>query len=54
MKNNTDGTLSFDICDISVANALNLYNTKTGDIKEILSRIVKYIEDNGDICMKEK
>lgn len=54
MKNNTDGTLSFDIGDISVANALNLYNTKTGDIKEILSRIVKYIEDNGGICMKEK
>ena len=54
MKNNTDGTLSFDIGDISVANALNLYNTKTGDIKEILSKIVKYIEDNGGVCLEEK
>lgn len=54
MKNNTDGTLSFDIGDISVASALNLYNTKTGDIKEILSKIVKYIEDNGGVCLEEK
>lgn len=54
MKNNSDGTLSYDVSDINILNELNLYNTKTGNVEEILNKIVKYIEDNGGICMKEK
>ena len=54
MKNNCDNSLSFDIEEWSIVNDLNLYNVKTGNPKEILDKIVKYIEDNGGVCLDEK
>lgn len=54
MKNNGDNSLSFDIEESSIVNDLNLYNVKTGNPKEILDKIVKYIEDNGGVCLDEK
>lgn len=54
MKNNSDGSLSYDIGDINIINDLDLYNIKTGEPKEILEKIVKYIKDNGGTCLEEK
>lgn len=54
MKNNSDGSLSYDIGDINIINDLDLYNIKTGEPKEILEKIVKYIKDNGGTCLEDK
>lgn len=54
MKNNGDNSLSFDIEESSIVNDLNLYNVKTSNPKEILDKIVRYIEDNGGVCLDEK
>ena len=54
MKNNGDNSLSFDIEDSSVINDLNLYNVQNGNPKDILDKIVKYIENNGGVCLDEK
>lgn len=54
MKNNSDGSLSYDVGDINIINDLDLYKIKTGDPKEILEKIVKYIKDNGGTCLEEK
>ena len=54
MKNNRDNSLSFDIEDSSVINDLNLYNVQNGNPKDILDKIVKYIENNGGVCLDEK
>lgn len=54
MKNNSDGSLSYDVGDINIINDLDLYNIKTGEPKEILEKIVKYIKDNGGTCLEEK
>ena len=53
MKNNADGSLSFDIDDLSIVNEFNLSNVKTGDPKEILDKIVVYVQDNGGVCLGE-
>lgn len=53
MKNNADGSLSFDIEDLSIVNEFNLSNVKTGEPKEILDKIVVYIQDNGGVCLDE-
>ncbi len=54
MKNNSDGSLSYDIGDINIINDLDLYNIKTGEPKEILEKIVKYIKDNGGTCLEDR
>lgn len=54
MKNNSDGSLSYDVGDINIINDLDLYNIKTGEPKEILEKIVKYIKDNGGTCLEDK
>lgn len=54
MKNNSDGSLSYDIGDINIINDLDLYNIKTGEPKEILAKIVKYIKDNGGTCLEDR
>lgn len=54
MKNNGDNSLSFDIEDSSVINDLNLYNVQNGNPKDILDKIVNYIENNGGVCLDEK
>lgn len=54
MKNNSDGSLSYDIGDINIINDLDLYNIKTGDPKEVLEKIVKYIKDNGGTCLEDR
>lgn len=54
MKNNSDGSLSYDVGDINIINDLDLYNIKTGEPKEVLEKIVKYIKDNGGTCLEEK
>ena len=54
MKNNSDGSLSYDVGDINIINDLDLYNIKTGDPKEVLEKIVKYIKDNGGICLEDR
>lgn len=54
MKNNSDGSLSYDIGDINIMNDLDLYNVKKGEPKEILEKIVKYIKDNGGICLEDR
>lgn len=54
MKNNSDGSLSYDIGDINIINDLDLYNIKKGEPKEILEKIVKYIKDNGGTCLEDK
>lgn len=54
MKNNSDGSLSYDIGDINIMNDLDLYNVKKGDPKEILEKIVKYIKDNGGTCLEDR
>lgn len=54
MKNNSDGSLSYDIGDINIMNDLDLYNIKTGDPKEVLEKIVKYIKDNGGTCLEDR
>lgn len=54
MKNNSDGSLSYDIGDINIMNDLDLYNVKKGEPKEILEKIVKYIKDNGGTCLEDK
>lgn len=54
MKNNSDGSLSYDVGDINIINDLDLYNVKKGEPKEILEKIVKYIKDNGGTCLEEK
>lgn len=54
MKNNSDGSLSYDVGDINIINDLDLYNIKTGDPKEVLEKIVKYIKDNGGICLENR
>lgn len=38
MKNNSDGSLSYDVGDINIINDLDLYNIKTGDPKEVLEK----------------
>lgn len=53
MKNNADGSLSFDIEDLSIVNEFNLSNVRTGEPKEILDKIVVYIQDNGGVCLDE-
>lgn len=54
MKNNSDGSLSYDVGDINIINDLDLYNIKTGEPKEILEKIVKYIKDNGGTCLEDR
>lgn len=54
MKNNSDGSLTYDIGDINIMNDLDLYNVKKGEPKEILEKIVKYIKDNGGTCLEDK
>lgn len=54
MKNNSDGSLSYDVGDINIMNDLDLYNVKKGEPKEILEKIVKYIKDNGGICLEDR
>lgn len=54
MKNNSDGSLSYDVGDINIMNDLDLYNIKTGDPKEVLEKIVKYIKDNGGTCLEDR
>lgn len=54
MKNNSDGSLSYDIGDINIMNDLDLYNVKKGEPKEILEKIVKYIKDNGGTCLEDR
>lgn len=54
MKNNSDGSLSYDIGDINIMNDLDLYNIKTGEPKEVLEKIVKYIKDNGGTCLEDR
>lgn len=54
MKNNSDGSLSYDVDDINIINDLDLYNIKTGEPKEILEKIVKYIKDNGGTCLEDR
>lgn len=54
MKNNSDGSLSYDIGDINIMNGLDLYNVKKGEPKEILEKIVKYIKDNGGTCLEDR
>lgn len=54
MKNNSDGSLSYDIGDINIINDLDLYNIKTGEPKEVLEKIVKYIKDNGGTCLEDR
>lgn len=54
MKNNNDGSLSYDVGDINIINDLDLYNIKTGDPKEVLEKIVKYIKDNGGTCLEDR
>ena len=54
MKNNTDNSLSFNIADEIIIKEFNLDNIKTGDPKEILYKIVVYIQENGGVCLEEK
>lgn len=54
MKNNSDGSLSYDIGDTNIINDLDLYNIKTGEPKEVLEKIVKYIKDNGGTCLEDR
>ena len=54
MKNNSDGSLSYDVGDINIINDLDLYNIKKGEPKEILEKIVKYIKDNGGTCLEDR
>lgn len=54
MKNNSDGSLSYDIGDINIINDLDLYNIKTGEPKEVLEKIVEYIKDNGGTCLEDR
>ena len=54
MKNNSDGSLSYDIGDINIMNDLDLYNVKKGEPKEILEKIVKYFKDNGGTCLEDR
>lgn len=54
IKNNSDGSLSYDIGDINIMNDLDLYNVKKGEPKEILEKIVKYIKDNGGTCLEDR
>ncbi len=54
MKNNSDGSLSYDVGDINIINDLDLYNIKTGEPKEVLEKIVKYIKDNGGTCLEDR
>lgn len=54
MKNNSDGSLSYDVGDINIINDLDLYNVKKGEPKEILEKIVKYIKDNGGTCLEDR
>ena len=54
MKNNSDGSLSYDVGNINIINDLDLYNIKTGSPKEILKKIVKYIKDNGGTCLEDR
>ena len=54
MKNNTDNSLSFNIADEIIIKEFNLDNIKTGDPKEILDKIVAYIQENGGVCLEEK
>ena len=54
MKNNSDCSLSYDVGDINIINDLDLYNIKTGDPKEVLEKIVKYIKDNGGTCLEDR
>lgn len=54
MKNNSDGSLSYDVGDINIMNGLDLYNVKKGEPKEILEKIVKYIKDNGGTCLEDR
>ncbi len=54
MKNNSDGSLSYDVGDINIMNDLDLYNIKTGEPKEVLEKIVKYIKDNGGTCLEDR
>lgn len=54
MKNNSDGSLSYNIGDINIMNDLDLYNVKKGEPKEILEKIVKYIKDNGGTCLEDR
>lgn len=54
MKNNSDGSLSYDVGDINIINDLDLYNIKIGEPKEILEKIVKYIKDNGGTCLEDR
>lgn len=54
MKNNSDGSLSYDVGDINIINDLDLYNIKKGEPKEVLEKIVKYIKDNGGTCLEDR
>lgn len=54
MKNNTDNSLSFNIADEIIIKEFNLDNIRTGDPKEILDKIVAYIQENGGVCLEEK
>lgn len=51
---NTDNTLTFEIEDEIIKDKFNLDNIKTGELKEILDKIVIYIKENGGVCLEEK
>lgn len=54
MKNNIDGTISFDLKDKSIIDKLKLNEIKSGEPKEILEKIVTYIKDNGGTCLEDR
>ena len=54
MKNNSDGTISFDLKDKSIIDKLKLNEIKSGEPKEILEKIVTYIKDNGGTCLEDR
>lgn len=54
MKNNIDGTVSFDLKDKSIIDKLKLNEIKSREPKEILEKIVTYIKDNGGTCLEDR
>lgn len=54
MKNNIDGTISFDLKDKSIIDKLKLNEIKNMEPKEILEKIVTYIKDNGGTCLEDR
>ena len=54
MKNNIDGTVSFDLKDKSIIDKLKLNEIKSREPKEILEKIVTYIKDNSGTCLEDR